>query len=158
MFSSIVKIFKYILYIILTIPRDIKGLRMIRKVKGKIKHYEDLGYSVTDIFQVWAKKQPTKACFIFEDTVWTFQDVEVYARKMASLFSQRFGLKKGDCVALLMENKPEYVAIWYGLSKLGVITACINTNQKMKTLVHSIQVSKAKFLIYDEDLEQSELS
>jgi len=62
-------------------------------------------------------------------------------------------LKRGDCVALLMENKPEFVGIWYGLSKLGVISALINTNLKNKVLIHSIEVAKPKMVIYDEDLE-----
>ena len=52
-----------------------------------------------------------------------------------------------------MENKPEFVGIWYGLSKLGVITALINTNLRAKVLIHSIEVAKPKIVIYDEELE-----
>ena len=64
-------------------------------------------------------------------------------------------MKKGDCVALFMENRPEFVGIWYGLSKLGVITALINTNLKHKVLIHSIEIAKPKIIIYDEELENS---
>ena len=49
---------------------------------------------------------------------------------------EKFHLKKGDCVALFMENKPEYIGIWLGLSKLGVITALINTNLRTHSLKH----------------------
>jgi acyl-coenzyme A synthetase/AMP-(fatty) acid ligase len=35
--------------------------------------------------------------------------LENYANKMANLFGDRFNLKKGDCVALFMENKPEVI-------------------------------------------------
>lgn len=38
------------------------------------------------------------------------------------------GLKCGDIVALLMTNRPEFVAVWYGLAKVGVIASFINTN------------------------------
>jgi acyl-coenzyme A synthetase/AMP-(fatty) acid ligase len=74
------------------------------------------------------------------------------------LFSERFNLKKGNVVALMMENKPEFIGIWYGLSKLGVITACINTNLKTKALIHSIEVALPKVVIYDEELEASTTS
>ena len=74
--------------------------------------------------------------------------MENYANKIANRFRQQ-GLRKGDVVALMMENKPEYVGIWYGLSKLGVITACINTNLVSKSLAHSVNVAKAKVLIVD---------
>jgi acyl-coenzyme A synthetase/AMP-(fatty) acid ligase len=73
---------------------------------------------------------------------------------MANLFADRFQLKKGDCVALFMENRPEFVGIWYGLGKLGVITALINNNLKQKALVYSIEVAKPKVVIYDEELER----
>ena len=53
-----------------------------------------------------------------------------------------------------MENRPEFVATWLGLSKLGVISALINTNLKQKALAHSISVSNAKVLVYCADLNE----
>ena len=38
------------------------------------------------------------------------------------------GLSAGDVVALNLENSPEFVFVWYGLIKIGVTTALINTN------------------------------
>ena len=74
---------------------------------------------------------------------------------MANLFSQKYGLKKGDVVALFMENKPEYIGLWYGLSKLGVISALINTNLRNKTLLHSIEIAKPKVLVYAQEMVQA---
>lgn len=51
-----------------------------------------------------------------------------------------------------MENQPENPAIWLGLSKIGVITALINTNLRTQTLIHSINVAKAKYVIYGSSL------
>jgi len=66
---------------------------------------------------------------------------------------KKAGFKAGDEVALLMESKPEFVGIWLGLSKLGVVTALLNTNQKMHTLLHSIKVVNARALIFDKDFD-----
>lgn len=82
--------------------------------------------------------------------------MENYANKIANRFRKQ-GLKKGDVVALIMENRPEYIGIWYGLSKLGVITACINTNLTRKPLTHSINVAKPKVVIVDSVFAQSKL-
>ena len=79
--------------------------------------------------------------------------VEVYSNKVAHSFSKKFNLKKGDCVAIFMENKPEFVATWLGLSKLGVISALINTNLKNKALVHSITVANSKVLVFSVELK-----
>src|SRR3974377_2289265 len=40
----------------------------------------------------------------------------------------RQGLGKGRTVALLMPNRPEYVAIWVGLSQTGESAAMLNNN------------------------------
>lgn len=58
------------------------------------------------------------------------------------------GLKRGDTISLLMENRPEYPAIWLGLSKIGVITALINNNLKNDPLSYSINVANSKAVIF----------
>jgi len=63
-----------------------------------------------------------------------------------------FGLKKGDVVGLLMENRPEFVGIWLGLSKIGVVTALINYNLKLVSLAHSINVANCRCLIHGSEL------
>jgi acyl-CoA synthetase (AMP-forming)/AMP-acid ligase II len=42
--------------------------------------------------------------------------LELYSNRVANLFSTKFALKKGACVALLMDNCPEYVGLWLGKS------------------------------------------
>lgn len=53
-----------------------------------------------------------------------------------------------------MENKPEYVGIWLGLSKLGVVSALVNTNLKNEPLLHSINVAKASCVVFGASLEE----
>ena len=66
---------------------------------------------------------------------------------MANYFLS-LGYQKGDTVALLMENRPEYVSTWLGLAKIGVITALINHNQKLQALIHAIQIANSKAIIH----------
>lgn len=51
-----------------------------------------------------------------------------------------------------MENRPEFVGIWLGLSKIGVIVPLINTNLRQKSLLHSIVIANCKGVIYGEGL------
>ncbi|HEY2709366.1 MAG TPA: long-chain-acyl-CoA synthetase [Caulobacteraceae bacterium] len=62
------------------------------------------------------------------------------------------GLGKGDVVALIMPNRPEYMAIWLGLSRLGVTTALINTQLRGPSLAHSLKVAGARHIIVDTSL------
>ena len=103
------------------------------------------------IFRQTVAKHPQKTAFIFEQKRWTFQDVEDYSNKIANYFKSQ-GYKKGDTLALLLDSCPEYVCIWLGLSKLGVITALINTNLRLNSLRHCISEVDAKAIIFGSDL------
>lgn len=112
---------------------------------------ERKNWSIARIFQENCKKHPQKICFLIDDRKMTFQDVEDYSNKVGGYFKDK-GFRKGDCVSLLMETRPEYVCLWLGLSKIGVITALINSNLRKETLLHSIKVAKSKAIIVGTEL------
>ncbi|GBM52094.1 Long-chain fatty acid transport protein 1 [Araneus ventricosus] len=73
--------------------------------------------------------------------------VDELSNKIANYFLSQ-GYTKESEVALLLDNCPEYVCIWLGLAKIGVITALINTNLKGDSLSHSINCINVKALIF----------
>ncbi|XP_028407577.1 long-chain fatty acid transport protein 4-like [Dendronephthya gigantea] len=135
----------------LTFPRDLRGAIFQWKVASKIRQYSHSNNTVCDIFQMTAEKHRDKVAFVFEDKYWTFQEVEYFSNKVANYF-QSIGYKKGDVVALFMENRPELVFFWLGLAKIGVISALVNYNLRKESLSHSISIVNAKGLIYSNDL------
>src|SRR5208282_2204240 len=62
------------------------------------------------------------------------------------------GEAKGDVVGLLMPNRPEYLAIWLGVTRVGGVVALFNTNLAGQSLAHCIQAASAKHLIVAAEL------
>ncbi len=62
------------------------------------------------------------------------------------------GLKSGDAVALLMSNCAEYLAVWLGLSRIGVVVALVNSQLAGEVLAHSIEIAGPRYLIVGADL------
>ncbi len=62
------------------------------------------------------------------------------------------GLAAGDVVGLCMANCPLYVAIWLGLSRLGVTVALLNTHLSGDPLAHCINIVKPKCVIVGTEL------
>ncbi len=60
------------------------------------------------------------------------------------------GVRRGDTVALLMRNRPDYVAIWLGIATAGGVTALINTNLTGSALAHCIGLAHAKHAIVED--------
>ena len=62
------------------------------------------------------------------------------------------GIAPGEVVALLMPNRPEYVAIWLGLTQAGCVVALLNTNLTGDALAHCIRSARARHVIADASL------
>jgi fatty-acyl-CoA synthase len=64
----------------------------------------------------------------------------------------RHGLAKGDAVCLFMPNRPEYMAIWLGITKAGGVVALLNTHLAGPSLAHCINIVAPKHLIVAAEL------
>ena len=93
------------------------------------------------------------ACPEDKGPLWYFEDEEITYRELingANQYSHWFldnGLQKGDVVALLMENRPEFLMAWIGIAQVGGTTALINTNLTGHPLNHSLSISGASKVI-----------
>jgi len=65
------------------------------------------------------------------------------------------GLGAGDVVCLVMANCPDYMAIWLGLSGIGVTVALINTNLKGELLAHSLNLVAPRYVIAGASLSEA---
>ncbi len=59
---------------------------------------------------------------------------------------------KGEAVCLMMPNRPEFLAIWLGITGAGGAAALLNTNLTGPTLAHCIDSVAAKHLIVSSDV------
>jgi fatty-acyl-CoA synthase len=57
------------------------------------------------------------------------------------------GLGKGEVVCLMMPNRPDYLAIWLGITHAGGAVALLNTNLTGPALAHSIDLVAPRHVI-----------
>jgi fatty-acyl-CoA synthase len=62
------------------------------------------------------------------------------------------GIRKGDVVCLLMPNRPQYMAVWLGVTAAGGIVALLNTHLTGAALAHCIDLVAPKHIIAAADL------
>lgn len=79
-FRYLVRIFKILYVIITTFKRDIKWLKTIAKLKSTVQKFGEDKLTVAKQFRKLVKKHPNKACIIFENNIWTYQDVLIERR------------------------------------------------------------------------------
>uniref|UniRef100_A0A8D0HNK6 long-chain-fatty-acid--CoA ligase n=1 Tax=Sphenodon punctatus TaxID=8508 RepID=A0A8D0HNK6_SPHPU len=112
----------------------------VYRLRGKVS-------TVLDRFVKLAERQPNKPFILYEGDVYTYRDVDRRSNRVAQVFLKQGVLKKGDTVALLMSNEPDFIHLWFGLAKLGCVVAFLNFNIRARSLLHSIQSCEPKLLI-----------
>lgn len=80
----------------------------------------------------------------------TYRDLNERSNRYAR-WAHSVGVGKGEVVALMMTNRPDFMAIWIGIAKAGGATALINTNQTGEALAHSLRVIDAQWAIVEAD-------
>ena len=86
-----------------------------------------------------------------ESETLSYRDLAALSRGYAG-WALRHGVGKGDVVALMMPNGPQYFAIWLGIARVGGVVALVNTNLVDASLRHSLDTVAPKHVIVGETL------
>ncbi|WP_339474483.1 long-chain-acyl-CoA synthetase [Pseudomonas sp. RL_5y_Pfl2_69] len=107
-------------------------------------------YTLADRLEAQALAIPEQVFLIDGEQRFSYATVNAQADRMAHVFYAK-GLRPGDVCAIAMENRPQFFFSWFGLVKLGVVVAFINTQVNGKPLVHALQSTAAKAVVVGEE-------
>jgi fatty-acyl-CoA synthase len=106
---------------------------------------------IADDWERICDQNGTRPAIIYENKTLSYSQLDHLANRYAN-WAFDIGLRAGDVVAIFMQNHPDYIACWYGLAKIGIVSALINQNLIGSQLLHSVSVAKAKAVIVDDEL------
>ena len=88
--------------------------RTLARVIRRIVRYRPTGTrNVAELLESRAAEHGMRTALVFGDERFTYGDWNARANRVAHWARER-GLRRGDVVALLMENRPEYLFVWTG--------------------------------------------
>jgi fatty-acyl-CoA synthase len=102
--------------------------------------------TVADLFESRVDEHPDAAAVHWAGNEYSYAEVDSAANRLANWALDQ-GLERGDVVALMMRNRPEYLFSWLGLAKIGVEIALINTHLTGAPLAHALSAADPKALI-----------
>src|SRR5882724_11954459 len=131
---------------VLLLDRALLMMQMIPVLVSAAQLQLNDAYSVADRIEDQADKLGDHPFVFFEERWLTYREWNEAANRVAHWADEQ-GFCKGMVVALLMENRPEFLVLWAGLAKVGVTIALLNTNLTGQRLRHSIDAAAARHLI-----------
>jgi fatty-acyl-CoA synthase len=132
------------------VARDVRFLtgliRTLLRVRSIAPNSPNLA---TDDLERAVDRWPDRMAIRFEGAELTYRQLDALANRYAA-WARDEGLERGDRVAVLLPNRLEYLPLWFGLSKLGVIAALINHQLTGEALAHCLKLSEAQLVVVDE--------
>lgn len=126
------------------IGRILKGIYHLASAKA------DKYQSIGRMFETRAAQHPDQCFLRYEDTQYSYKQFNLWSNQICHYLASQ-GVKSGDVVALMMENRPETLACVLGITKLGAIVSMINTTQRDEVLLHSLTTVTPKMTIIGEE-------
>jgi fatty-acyl-CoA synthase len=134
------------------LKRDATYITSLGRTLYRMRHVKpDSAVTITEIVEKFGRDTPDAIAIFYEDRTVTYRELNEQANRYAR-WAQSIGVIRGDVVALLMENRPEYLFAWLGIVRIGAIAALLNTNLRGNALAHSISVATARHLILGSEL------
>jgi fatty-acyl-CoA synthase len=132
-------------------PTTRTQLRLLRSALPLVRYQPGSRRTVADLIERQARRRAAHTFVRFEGREVSYADYNAAANQVAHWAHGR-GLARGDTVALLLENRPEFLSTWAGLAKAGVTAALLNTNLTGRALGHVLEEGGAKLLVVGEEL------
>jgi fatty-acyl-CoA synthase len=132
------------------VPREVTQAKLDRRAKAGQHHRASQTYTIAERIEDCAVRYAERPCIIYGDQTLDYEQTNRQVNQVAHAGHQ-LGLKRGDVVALCMENRPAFLFVWLGLAKLGVTLVFLNTNVKGKPLLHGLQATGASLVIVGEE-------
>lgn len=104
--------------------------------------------SLRDVF-AGARGQGDKTFLVYEDERWSFAEVMRHVDALGAALVDRYGVERGDRVAIAMRNFPEWVVSFAAITSIGAVSVSLNAWWVEDELDYGLADSGAKVLIAD---------
>lgn len=127
----------------------------------KVKVYADRPATVDEMLKNTVEKFPDNEAIVMGDLRQTYRELDQVVERLATKLQQS-NIQKGDRVALLLRNKPEFIHIILACARIGAIAVPLNTRLSQDELTFMLAHSGATLLfsemVFKETVEAIEQS
>lgn len=116
----------------------------------EVAHNVEPTMTIGDWIRKWGLISPQKTAIIFEDREWSYRALNERANRLGSLLAD-LEVQKGDRVAVLLYNCPQYIEIYTALAKVGAIAVPLNFRLAKSELTSILDDSGSETLLFGED-------
>lgn len=103
-------------------------------------------HDLATLIRAKSRKNGDRPALRFPSRTLTYSDLDRETDRFASGLAEA-GVERGDRVAALLHNQPEFPLLWFALAKLGAVLVPLNTALKGELLRYELDDCQARFLV-----------
>jgi crotonobetaine/carnitine-CoA ligase len=112
--------------------------------------FEPAARTIPTMLQRQAARYGDRGLFVYGDTRWSYAQIVDVAAQSGGRFAAA-GIGKGDRVAIVCGNRPEFIDLFLGLGWIGAISVPINVAARGPQLEHMLKTSGARLLVMERE-------
>lgn len=101
-----------------------------------------------DLLRQAAARHPAKPALIQGETVLSYAALDALANRTARAIAAS-GLGRGDRIAILSRNRPEYVALLFGAARSGTVLTALSPLAAPAELAHILNATRARLFVHE---------
>ena len=102
--------------------------------------------------EVSARRYPDKPAYLYFGASHTYAALKTQAEALAGWLQNVAGVRKGDRVAIYMQNCPQFAAAFYGVLRADAVVVPVNPMNRAEEFKHYITDPQTKVVICSADL------
>ena len=115
-------------------------------LEGLVMYRAQSRDTVAAQLQAHAARAPARPFLFSSAGRYSYGEANARVNQHAAAYTE-LGVRSGDVVALMLENRPEFLWHLYGLHKLGAIASLVNTQLHSDALAHAVRICAPKRIV-----------
>jgi acyl-CoA synthetase (AMP-forming)/AMP-acid ligase II len=108
------------------------------------------GLSVRSVHALHAVSHPDRLAVVDDQRSVTYAEADAEINRVGNALRERLGVRSGDPVVLMMENRSEYLLSWFALFRIGASGVHASYRMTAEELEYQVEHSGASILIVSE--------
>src|SRR5260370_14345852 len=126
------------------------AVRTLKKTTPIAKHPTRVFPAIVDEL---AERYGDAPALLSDRESFTYRELAARANQYAR-WTLAQGIQKGDTVCLMMPNRPQYMALWLAITRVGGVVALLNSNLTGAKLAYCVHLVAPKHVIVAAHLTQ----
>ncbi|MEO1049764.1 MAG: amino acid adenylation domain-containing protein [Bacteroidota bacterium] len=107
--------------------------------------------TISQWFEDQVVRTPDERCVVFQDHTLSYQQVNAFANQIAHVLIDRYDIREGDLVGIMMDKSEKIMPAMLGIMKAGAAYVPIDPNYPDERKQYLVEDSRIKVLICDDE-------